>query len=67
MVHDANYKKGDIIYKQRDEANGLSKGECVIGMSYVINGVKYVFDENGYLVEWGNYLWVNTFKCSLQY
>ena len=39
------------LAEQRDEANGLSKGECVIGMSYFINGVKYVFDENGYLVE----------------
>ena len=39
------------LAEQRDEANGLSKGECVIGMSYVINGVKYVFDEDGYLVE----------------
>ena len=23
MVHDANYKKGDIIYKQRDEENEI--------------------------------------------
>ena len=45
--------KGKWCYlaEQRDEANGLSKGECVINMSYTINGVKYVFDENGYLVE----------------
>ena len=45
--------KGKWCYlsEQRDESNGLSKGECVINMSYTINGVKYVFDENGYLVE----------------
>ena len=38
------------LAEHRDEQNGLSKGECVMDMSYIINGVKYVFDENGYLV-----------------
>ena len=39
------------LAEHRDEVNGLSKGECIMDMSYIINGVKYVFDENGYLVE----------------
>ena len=45
--------KGKWCYlaEHRDEPNGLSKGECVMNMSYTINGVKYIFDENGYLVK----------------